>query len=182
MNYEEKSQWPYTKRVYMKRMLWVVVRHSVWLLCWKRWYRLRPLILRCFGAGTGKRLSISASARIRIPWNLEIGDESTLGERVRIYNPAEIRIGSRTVISQDASLCSATHDYEDPAFPLALKPISIGDDVWIGAEAFVCPGTTIGNGAVVGAGSVVAGNVGPWTVVAGNPARFLKKRNLRKRT
>ena len=67
----------------------------------------------------------------------------------------------------------------EPTFDLVTKPISIKDDVWIATGAYVLPGVTIGEGAVVGAGSVVTKDVEPWSVVAGNPAKFIKKRELK---
>jgi acetyltransferase-like isoleucine patch superfamily enzyme len=69
-------------------------------------------------------------------------------------------------------------NYYVPEYPLRREPVTVGDWVWIGAGAFVCPGVTIGDGAVIGARSVVAGDVQPWTVVAGNPAKPIKKRKL----
>ncbi len=87
-------------------------------------------------------------------------------------------IGSSLTISQRAHLCAGTHDYTDPAMPLLKPPIVIEDDAWICADAFVGPGVTVGQGAVVGARAVVVKDVPPWTIVAGNPARIVKRRAL----
>jgi putative colanic acid biosynthesis acetyltransferase WcaF len=73
-------------------------------------------------------------------------------------------------------LCGATHDYEDAHFTLNSSPIVIGEQVWIAADVFIGPGVSIGDGAVVGARSSVFKDVAPWTVVVGNPARYLKDR------
>ncbi len=87
------------------------------------------------------------------------------------YNLGTITIGQRTTISQRAHLCAGTHDYRDPAMRLLKPPSHIADDAWICAEAFVRPGVTIGEGAVVGARAVAVKDVPAWTVVVGNPAK-----------
>jgi putative colanic acid biosynthesis acetyltransferase WcaF len=82
-------------------------------------------------------------------------------------------------VSQQAYICNGTHDLADSILPLLVGNIVIGRDVFIGARAFVMPGITIGEGAAVGACAVVTKDVEPWTVVAGNPARVIKKRVIR---
>jgi putative colanic acid biosynthesis acetyltransferase WcaF len=111
-----------------------------------------------------------------------LGDFSVIGDYVDCYCVGRIEIGSHSVISQYCFLCSATHDYQDPAFHLVVKPIRVGQGVWIAADAFIGPGVSVGDGAVVGARSVVLKDVEPRTVVAGNPARFIKKRTIREKT
>jgi putative colanic acid biosynthesis acetyltransferase WcaF len=143
-------------------------------------YAPRRALLRLFGAKVGKQVNIANTATIYFPWNLEIGDWSAIGEQAYIYNLGKITIGEKATISQRAHLCAGSHDYRDPALPLLTPPISIGSQVWICADAFVGPGVSVGEGAVVGARAVAMKNVEPWTVMAGNPARFAKKRKLRK--
>ena len=89
-----------------------------------------------------------------------------------------IVLGPHSTVSQYSFLCTASHDYEHPAMPLVSAPIVIGAGAWVAADVFVAPGVTIGEGAVVGARSSVFKNVEAWSVVAGNPANFLKKRRL----
>lgn len=84
-------------------------------------------------------------------------------------------------ISRRAFICTASHDISDISRPLTYKPIVIGNGVWIGAEAIVCPGVTIGDGAVIAAGAVVTKDVEPWTVVGGNSAKFIKERPVNKK-
>jgi putative colanic acid biosynthesis acetyltransferase WcaF len=112
-----------------------------------------------------------------MPWQLTLGNRCLIGENVKLYNLGEISIGDDTVVSQGAHLCAGTHDYTDPAFPLQRDPIHVGEHVWIAADAFVGPGAEIGDGAVVGARAVVTGNVEPWSVVGGHPARLIKSRD-----
>ena len=116
--------------------------------------------------------------RARLLVHLEIGEYSTIGEEAIIYNLTRIRIGSRATISQRAHICGGTHDHTRPEFPLIKTPISIGDDVWVAADAFIGPGVNVGDGAVVGARAVVTADVSPWIVVAGNPATMIKTRSL----
>jgi len=98
---------------------------------------------------------------------------------VDCYSVAPIRIGAHAVVSQYSYLCSASHDYELPDFPLVTGPIVVAEGAWVAADAFVGMGVTIGAGAVVGARASVFKDVEPWTVVGGNPARFIKKRVMR---
>jgi putative colanic acid biosynthesis acetyltransferase WcaF len=108
-----------------------------------------------------------------------LGDFVCIGPNVEIYNKASVTIGNNVVISQDSYLCTASHDISSPTMMLITKPIVIGDNVWIGAKANILPGVTIGEGAVVGACAVVAKDVPAWSVVIGNPAKVIKKRNLK---
>lgn len=139
---------------------------------------LRVASLRLFGARIGNKVLILGGAKIWCPWNLEIGDYSAVGFDVEIYNFAPVKIGEQTVVSQYSYLCTASHDYEVQDMRLYWKPITIGPQCWIAADAFIAPGVTIGEGSIVGARSVVTKDVAPWIVVAGNPARYIKKRRI----
>jgi putative colanic acid biosynthesis acetyltransferase WcaF len=83
------------------------------------------------------------------------------------------------VVSQSSYLCGGTHDFERPNLPLITAPIVIEDQVWIAADVFVGPGVTIGQGAVVGARSSVFGDLPPWKVCVGSPAKPIKDRVIR---
>jgi putative colanic acid biosynthesis acetyltransferase WcaF len=137
---------------------------------WRRW------LARMFGAQVGRGVHIYPGAKIWAPWNLRMEDRSCLADGVGCYNVAPIEIGEDAVVSQDAYLCTATHDYNDRAFPLLIAPITIQAQAWVAAGAFLAPGVTVHRGAVVGARSVVTASVPAWSVVAGNPARFVKSR------
>ena len=139
----------------------------------------RALIFRIFQAKIGRGATVYASARIWAPWNLELGDYSSIGPKADIYNQGKIIIGSNSVISQKSYLCASTHNHNLPTFPLIKKPINIGNKVWVAADAFIGPGVQIGDGAVIGARSAVFKNVQPWTIVGGNPAEFIKNRILK---
>lgn len=166
----------YTPREYAAHALWSVARIAFRLVPGPL-YGLRSGLLRLFGARVGRHVHVHRTAQITFPWNLEIGDYSSIGDGARIYDLGPIRIGRRTTISQFAHLCAGTHDHRDPAFPLLKPPIVIGDDAWICADAFVGPGVTVGDHAIVAAAAVVVRNVAANTVVAGNPARMVKARD-----
>lgn len=136
----------------------------------------RAFVLRLFGAKLGRNCHIYPKAIIWAPWNLEAGDECGVADGAILYNQAKIRLGRRVVISQGSHLCCGSHDYEDPNFPLIAKPITVGDQAWIAAECFVHSGITIGEGAVIGARSVVTKDVPAWMVCAGNPCQPIKPR------
>jgi putative colanic acid biosynthesis acetyltransferase WcaF len=106
-------------------------------------------------------------------------DFSCLGPEVDCYCVAPIRIGAHAVVSQYSYLCAASHDYERPDLPLITGPIRIEDGAWVAADVFIGMGVTVGAGAVVGARSSVYKDVAPWTVVGGNPARWIKQRVLK---
>ena len=105
-----------------------------------------------------------------------MSDRSLLAERVNCYNMAPISLGERALVSQGAHLCAGSHDIRTRDFQLIAKPIHIGADVWIAAEAFVGPGVDIGEGSVLGARAVAFKSLEPWGVYAGNPAQFIKRR------
>ena len=119
------------------------------------------------------------SVKIWAPWNLAVGRYVAVDEEVYLYSVDKIKIGTKVAISREAFICTASHDITKPNRPLVTAPITICDGVWIGARAIVLPGVTIGEGAVVAAGAVVTKDVEPWTVVGGNPAKFIKKRELK---
>ena len=152
------------------RVLWAQIRPLFRFsprLCWG-W---RRLLLRLFGATVGRDVQIHPSARIWMPWNLEIGDWSAVGFDALLYNLGPLKIGQRVTISQRAHLCGGSHDFRARAMPLLKLPITIDDDAWIGTDAFVGPDVRVGTRAVVGARAVAMKDVEAGTVVAGNPAR-----------
>ena len=139
----------------------------------------RNFVLRIFGAKLSSQVNIYASATIWAPWHLEMGENACLGPYVKCYNQGKISIGANTVVSQDSYLCASSHDITDSKHALILKPIVIEDQVWVASDAFIGPGVTVKQGAVVGARSAVFKDVDAWTVVGGNPAKFIKKREIK---
>lgn len=136
----------------------------------------RIFILKCFGADLSYNSLIYSSAKIWAPWNLQMGEYSTIGPNVTVYNQAKITIGNHTVISQNAHLCASSHDYTKSNFPLILKPITIGNRVWVAADAFVGPNVIIEDNVVIAARAVVVSRVEKSTIVGGNPAKIIKNK------
>lgn len=167
----------YVPRELFLRLLWTAARPA-FRLSPRPLFGWRAFLLRCFGGRIGADVQVSPTAEIFAPWNIQIGDESSVGHRVTLYDLGPITIGSQVTISQGAHLCAGTHDYTRSNLPLLKPPIAVRDQVWVCADAFVGPGVTIGEGAVVAARAVVVRDVPPWTVVAGNPAHFVKNRTL----
>ena len=163
----------------------VVIR--LWAAVWQvflRWTpkcmnRLRLLSLRTFGAKVHGRPFVFSSARIYAPFNLELHDRSCIGPNVDVYNLGRVILREEATISQDTMLCGGTHDLCSPRLPLLVGDIDIGRNAFIGVRAMVLPGIAIGEGGVVGAGSVVTRDVDAWAVVGGNPARQIGKREMR---
>ncbi len=160
------------------------VRRQIWNVCWLLLYRISPrpfhawraMLLRMFGATMGPNCHFYPASKVHSPWNLFCADQVTAGDGVEIYNPAPLRLGSHAILSQGAYVCGATHDFDDPAFPLLTFAMEIGAYAWVCARASVGPGVTIGEGAVLGLASVTTKNLEAWTVYAGAPAVKVKER------
>ena len=165
----------YARSEQVRRVLWLVLRP---LFRWspRPFFFWRAFLLRSMGARVGKDVHIYGSATIYFPWKLAIGDNSSIGEGAIVYNLGPITIGANATISQRAHLCAGTHDYTRSDMRLEKPPITIGDQAWVCAEAFIGPGVTISEGAVIAARAVVVKDVEAWHVVAGNPAKCIKKR------
>lgn len=158
------------------RFLWGVAYVLLFRFTPRPMHAWRALLLRAFGAKLGKAVHIYPTARIWAPWNLVCEDAASIGEDAIVYNPKPVRLGSHAIVSQYAYLCGATHDYQDPAFPLISFEMNLGAYSWICARASVQPGVNVGEGAVLALGSVATHDLEPWTVYGGIPARLLKKR------
>ncbi len=153
------------------RVIWGVVYPIFFRYSPRLFYFWRNFILRVMGARIGKNVKIYPSAKIMFPWLLEIGDNSTISWDVKVYNLGYSKIGSNTMISQYSHLCGGTHDFRSKDFTLLRTGFTIGNNVWIAADAFVGPGIKVNDGAVVGARAVVTKDVPEKTIVAGNPAK-----------
>ena len=152
-------------------MVWPLFRFSprpMW--AWRR------MLLRIFGSSVGKGAHIHPTARIQFPWHIVFGEYCAVGDWAIIYALGNIEIGPRATVSQYAHLCAGSHDYNSADMRLLKTPITIGEQSWICADAFIGPGANIGAGAVVAARAVAVADVPSGQVVAGNPARFIKDR------
>lgn len=156
---------------------------AIWSIAWlflASWthplHGWRRTLLRAFGAKVGRGVYVAPSARIWFPKNLELDDFVAIGDNVDIYNMALVKIGKYGIVSKGAHLCGGTHDIDDKYFQLQTKPIYIGAYAWVAAEAFVGPGVSIDEGAVLGARGLAVRNLSAWTVYVGSPAKPIRKR------
>jgi putative colanic acid biosynthesis acetyltransferase WcaF len=173
---DRTARYPYARSEYIRRLAWNLVQSTLFRIPLPRAYTWRRFLLRLFGAQMGTAAAVGATTRIMHPWLLKMGDWSNVAGDTVVYNLGLVTIGDHSVISQDAYLCAGTHDYTQPTLPLLREPITIGSGVWIAAGAFIGPRVTVGDNSVVGARAVVMKDVPPEVVVAGNPARIIKKR------
>lgn len=166
---------PHSYRNRAGRVLWTMVWYAFFrpsprpLHAWRCW------LLRLFGATIERGAHPYPSARVWAPWNLTMKEGSCLGDHVDCYSVDQVTIEPYATVSQYSFLCTAGHDYTIQTMPVITAPIRIGRRAWVAADAFVGPGVTIGEGAIVGARASVFRSVDPWTVVGGTPARILKK-------
>ena len=135
--------------------------------------RLRSHLKSC-----GKELRVQFPVTITEPHLVIVGDHVSFAAYVHIWGGGGVRIGNRVMIGTHTSISSLTHDYhnENMYQTLLRKPVTIGDDVWIGSNCVLLPGVSIGRGVVIGAGSVVTKDVPPNNVVYGLSAYAHKER------
>jgi len=138
----------------------------------------RRLLLRAFGARIGRGVIVKPGVRVKFPWKLEVGDYSWVGEGAWIDNLAPVRIGANCCISQEAYLCTGSHNWSKPSFDLIVRPIELHDGAWVAARAVVGPGVVVGEGAVLLLGAVATKSLPPWTINCGNPAQPIRAREL----
>ena len=175
---DQVKSFPYPLRDYARRAAWMLVQALFIKPSPSRAMGWRRFWLRRFGAKVGPSSGIRSSVRITHPWLLTLGDYAMLAEGVTVYNLGPITIGEHSVVSQNVHLCAGTHDYTKPDLPLIRSSITIGDGVWVCADAFIGPDITIGDNVIVGARSVVTRDVEPGVIVAGNPAKVVKPRPM----
>ncbi len=160
------------------------VHRAIWNLTWlifAAWtppplHFWRRFLLRLFGAKIASTARIYGSTRVWYPPNLTMGNYSVIGWRTFVYSQGEVILEDFAIVSQRAHLCTGSHDIDDPYFQLITKPITIRRHAWVASDAFVGPGVTLEEGAVLGGGGVTFKSLAAWTVYGGNPARELRKR------
>jgi putative colanic acid biosynthesis acetyltransferase WcaF len=137
---------------------WQVAWWIVSNLVFQAWWcpaRLRPRILRAFGARVGRGGNIRNGVRVHWPWKLEMGDHCWIGEGAWLLCLDTIRLGDQVCISQEAVLCTGSHHIADPNFAYDNGPITVGDGAWVALRAIVLRGAVIPADGFVPAGAVV---------------------------
>lgn len=170
---------PFSARNRLARVSWGFVQATLFRFSPRPAHFWRNAILRLFGAHIHPTARVYPRARVWGPWNLTMGRHATIANDVDVYCMGKITIGEDTVISQYTYLCGATHDHTLRSRPLTPMPISIGCRVWIAADVFVGPGTTIGDDSVVGARSSVFTDLPAMKICTGTPAKPVRDRTYR---
>ena len=147
-------------------------------------YSLGAKHIRRFSAGLmldkcGKNVNIEHGAFLASGKDIEIGDNSGVGLNCRIAGP--LSIGNDVMMAPGVTIVTQNHEISDTTIPMRLqtaekKKVTISDDVWIGANAIILPGVTIGKGSVIAGGAVVTKDVEPYMIVGGNPAKVIRSR------
>lgn len=141
------------------------------------WNWARLAYLKSLGMQAGPHTYLFGSSEVISPQNLSIAGNCHIGRFCQIDARGGIRLGRNVVIASHTLLITADHDPQAPDFDGRLGEIRIEDRVWIGSRAVILRGVTIGEGAVVSAGSVVHRDVPAWTIVGGVPAGPVGQRN-----
>ena len=167
---------PYGIGYKIKSRLWLFVNSTIFRFTPFFMRRTRVAMLKLFGARIEWNCSISFAAKIVDPWNLTMGSLSSIDEECCIRCRGKVIIGEKTCISRGVDILTGSHNIHSHNFELITAPIIIGNNVWIATKSIIGKGVTIGDGCVIAAYSNVVKDVEPWTVVGGNPAKFIKKR------
>lgn len=127
----------------------------------------------------GKNINIEKGANFGIGNDIEIGDNSGIGVDCFIRGP--LKIGNNVMMGPEVQILTKNHIIERTDISMIeqgsyVKPVLIGNDVWIGTRAIILPGVEIGDGSVIGAGSVLTKNIEPYSIVGGVPAKLIRKR------
>lgn len=157
-------------------VLWYAIKCRVFLSPVPYPSRFKCALLRCFGARVGQGVVLKPRVNIHFPWKLMVGDFTWIGEETSILNFEPVVIGAHCCVSQRAFLCTGNHDYGRPHMPYRNRPISLEAGAWVGAQAFIGPGVTIGAEAVLTAGSVVTRSLPPAMICSGNPCVPVRNR------
>lgn len=179
-----------TKYLFVKRTLWYVFYYG-FAQHLPASYRFQPLgrfakwcraiaCKRLFRV-CGQRVNVEKGANFYTGWEIELGDDSSLGVDCMI--PYNLKVGKDVMMGPYVVIVGDNHQFSRIDIPMRLQgniecqPVRIEDDVWIGARAIILPGLTIGKGAIIGAGAVVTKDVPAYAICVGNPARVIKYRN-----
>ncbi len=170
-----KSHYNNHRRISIQ-FVWYFMSLLIFESAWFPFCAFKNSLLRLFGARIGSGIVIKPKVYIKYPWMLEMGNDVWIGEGVRIDNLALVKIGSDVCISQNAFLLTGNHNYRSAAFELMTGPITIEDEVWVGASSVVCPNTVLSQGTIITVGSVISGTTTANRVYRGNPAIDIKPR------
>jgi maltose O-acetyltransferase len=147
---------------------------------WRLGYSIRRGLVRRIFAECGEEVIVKQNCYFGNGASLRVGDRAQLGENSRIG--PQVVLGDDVLMGPDVVIMTTAHAFEDKSVAinrqggLPVRPVTVGNDVWIGTRVVITPGVTIGQGAVIGANSVVTKDVAEFAVVAGSPARLIRYR------
>ncbi len=162
-----------------KQALWYLINALFVRASWNPFIGFKIFMLRIFGAHIGKGVVIKNNVTVKYPWKLEVGDYCWIGENVWIDNLDKVCLGNNVCISQGAMLLTGNHDYNVYNMPYRNAPITIGNGAWVGAKSIVCPGVNIGQNAILTVGSIATKDIEPDGIYQGIPAKQIRKRRLK---
>ena len=138
---------------------------------------IRKLYLGCFGIKIASKSYIHRYCKFFHVGNFKMGKNSVINFGCYLDNRRGIMIGNNVGIAHDTKIYTLGHNINSPLFETKGAPVIIEDDVFIFSNSLIMPGVTIHEGAIVLAGSVVTKDVDPYTIVGGNPAKYVKRRS-----
>ena len=170
---------PYKFNQKLKIYFWKLINKTIYRIIPNQIRKPRIWMLRFFGAEIESSVFIHRNSNIEHPWNLKMGELSSIGEGAWIYCLDKITIGKKCTIGKNVSLITGSHDIKDLEFKLITKPIVICDGSWITTGVCILPGVTVSEFSVISAMSVLDCDTNSFDVYSGFPAKFIKKRNFR---
>ena len=158
------------------------------LWCFVRWafidtalpwpYAIKRGWLRLFGASIGKGVVIRTRVYVHYPWRLTVGNHCWIGDGSQLLSIARIKMEDHSALAHEVYLAAGGHDIQSATMAPRNEPITIKSGTWIASRAFVGPGVTVHENVVIAAGAVVMKDVEPGVVVAGNPAKVIRQRQI----
>jgi len=162
----------------IKRLFWYYTNELFFKNSFFPFYKFKIFLLKLYGAKVGNGVVIKPTVNIKYPWHLKIGNFVWIGENVWIDNLDDIEIGDNSCISQGALLLCGNHNYKKTTFDLIIKKIKIEDGVWIGAKCVVVGGVVCHSHSLLTVNSVAVSSLEPYSIYKGNPAVFIKQRQI----
>lgn len=173
----KKSKSGLSLKIKVKLIIWKVIRNTLFkfspFIKWRIW------LLNLFGADVNKTCFIHSSVNIYMPWNLKMGERSSIDFDTLIYNLDNVIIGNFVSIAYMVNINTGSHDFSDPVLSLVTKQINIKDGAFIGTDVYISPGVEIGVMTVIGARSMVTKNMPDNYICFGHPCRPYQIREIK---
>lgn len=159
----------------IKSNLWQLVNATVFRVFPTKIKKPRIMLLQLFGAKLAKTVTISRTAKIAYPWNLEMGHFSSLGAHSCVNCHDKIKIGEKCRIGENVKLLAGNHATDGDSIDQTTRTIFIDNGCWISAGSCILQGVKLGNYTMVSEKSLVDKDTEPYSIVAGRPAKAIKK-------